>query len=61
MEWLADNWIWLALGAGVLAFLTLGRGGCGMGHEDHSRSDAGSDAVNRPQQPASQGHRHGCC
>lgn len=60
MEWLANNWIWLALGAGVLAFLTLGRGGCGMGHgghEDHPRSDA----VNRPQQPASQGHRHGCC
>lgn len=34
MDWLSQNWIWIALGVGVLFFMTRmgGMGGCGMGH-----------------------------
>lgn len=75
MEWLGSNWVWLALGVGVVAFLAFGRGGCGMGgHEHHQRPKQ----ADRPQDPTplanqgtlsaehaghsgSQQHRHGCC
>jgi hypothetical protein len=61
MEWLGSNWIWLALGAGFIAFLAFGRGGCGMshgGHQDH----AGGQMDVRPgdtARPASQGRLGG--
>ena len=35
MDWLGSNSIWLALGAGALAFFSFGRGGCEMGHGGH--------------------------
>jgi hypothetical protein len=31
-----NSWLWIALGAGVLAFFAFGRGGCGMGHGGHA-------------------------
>ncbi len=75
MEWLGSNWIWLALGAGFVAFFALGRGGCGMGHggDRHegpreTASTTGQSALageharqGGPAQGAGQGHRHGCC
>lgn len=74
MDWLAANWIWLVLGAGVLVFFAFG-GGCGMGHRRHgdrrsdeiegkSRLEAQSPASarggNSDAQPGSRSHRHGC-
>ncbi len=37
MEWLANNWIWLAVGLGALFLLTQ-RGGCGMSHGGNHRN-----------------------
>ncbi len=56
MQWLAQNWIWIALGIGALFFVTRmgGVGGCGIGHSgSHRRSDGGYQnpppaAGNRP-------------
>ena len=73
MEWLGSNWGWLALGAGFIAFLALGRGGCGMGHGGHQdhvggqTDDRPGDATRQANQGALAGeravqpHRHGCC
>ncbi len=37
MEWLSNNWLLVALlAAGGVAFLTVGRGGCGMSHGGHA-------------------------
>lgn len=38
MAWLAQNWIWIALGVGALFFMTR-MGGCGMGRSTGSRDD----------------------
>ena len=56
MEWVSQNWIWIALGFGALVFATRmgGMGGCGMGHSGgHRHHDDGRDtappaAGNRP-------------
>jgi hypothetical protein len=75
MNWFASNWIWLALGIGVLALFRFG-GGCGMSHGGHDhRQRAGDDEYDRPSDAASgvasrgdashaavepRRHRHGC-
>lgn len=74
MDWLAANWIWLVLGAGVLAFFAFG-GGCGMGHRRHGhRRDGEIEGKSQPgaqpsasateghsaPRPGSGAHRHGC-
>jgi hypothetical protein len=41
MNWLSNNWIWLALGVGALAIFGFGRGGCGMGHGGHDHGQQG--------------------
>lgn len=56
MDWLAQNWIWIALGIGAIFFMTRagGMGGCGMGHSGAHHSDHGGHddappaAGNRP-------------
>lgn len=55
MQWLAQNWIWIALGIGALFFMTRmgGMGGCGIGHSGHRREEDGERnappaAGNRP-------------
>lgn len=51
MEWLSNNWIWLVLGVGALAFFARGGGGCGMGHGGHGRrpeSDEGGRETTTP-------------
>ncbi len=52
MEWLGSNWIWLALGAGMLAFMVFGRGGCGMSHGGHGRHHGSEDDRPRETTPA---------
>ena len=53
MEWLAQNWIWIVFGIGVLLLMTRARG-CGMGrssgrHGDGESRDAVPPAIgNRP-------------
>ena len=49
MDWLGNNWIWLAFGAGVLALFASGRGGCGMGHGGHRRHDEAAER-DRPRE-----------
>ena len=57
MNWLAQNWVWIAIGVGFLFLMTRmgGMGGCGMGHSSSSRHshEGGNDtappaAGNRP-------------
>lgn len=57
MNWLAQNWVWIALGIGVLwLFSRAGLAGCGMGaHGSHgkhgdteSRSGGTSDTGESP-------------
>ena len=48
MEWLGNNWIWLALGAGAL-FMAFGRGGCGMGHGSHGHDAHGEGNDRSPR------------
>lgn len=52
MEWLLQNWLWIALGVGALFFM-MRMGGCGMGHSagHHSHeesSDTAPPPANRP-------------
>ena len=36
MQWLSENWIWLAFAVGMLAMMRGGaHGGCGGGHGRH--------------------------
>jgi hypothetical protein len=39
MEWLQSNWVWIALGVGLIAFHIFGHGGHGNSHGGHSRRD----------------------
>ena len=39
MEWLGQNWIWIALAAGAFFFMRR-MGGCGMGHASGHRHSA---------------------
>lgn len=52
MQWLAQNWIWMVLGIGVLFFMTRmgGMGGCGMG-----RSTGHSHGSSNDNPPADRG------
>lgn len=43
MNWIASNWIWLALGVGVLALFAFGRGGYGMSHSGHDHGRRGQE------------------
>ena len=45
MDWLSQNWIWIALVIGgyfLLSRMGMGMGGCGMGHRSHGYGQAGS-------------------
>ncbi len=67
MEWLGSNWIWLALGAGIIVFFAFGRGGRGMRHGSHEHGQQGAidgehaGHAGAPAQAAAPRHRHGCC
>lgn len=52
MNWLIDNWIWIAVALGFLAmhFFGHGHGGHGSGHGRRGHGDANS----RPQSPEAQ-------
>jgi len=42
MEWLAQNWMWLALAGGAMWLMHRGGGACGMhGHSHRPRLDPG--------------------
>lgn len=56
MDWLAQNWIWIALAIGAF-FLVSRAGGCGTGHSRHSHGDEKAAAAAKPAGK----HRHGCC
>jgi YHS domain-containing protein len=57
MQWLSQNWLWIALGIGALIFMTRrgGIGGCGFGH---SRNH-GHDEVSHESTPPVAGSRPG--
>lgn len=49
MDWISQNWIWIAVAAGLIFFMRRGGlAGCGMGHS-HGGGHAGHDA-GRPSQ-----------
>ena len=72
MNWLSNNWIWVALALGFVAFHFFGhrRGGHGNAHQGHhadagadNRSpspDADSDSKRSGEQPPHQHHHHRC-
>lgn len=39
MEWLLQNWIWIAFAAGIFFLMRSGGMGCGMGHGHHGHGD----------------------
>jgi len=63
MQWITDNWIWLALGGGMLAMHLFGHRkgghgqgqakgrGCCAGHQSETKADPESPAKTR-QNPA---------
>jgi hypothetical protein len=72
MDWISQNWLSIALGAGAVFFLSR-MGGCGMSHSgghhrDNARSVAPPPAPGAPGSGNAEGgqeqrrpHRHGCC
>ena len=41
MEWLSQNWIWLAFAVGMVVMMRRGgAGGCCGGHRSHKESEA---------------------
>lgn len=71
MDWITQNWLWIALGVGAVFFMSR-MGGCGMSRSGADRHDGGSNT----EPPASSGtgsagsdqdnqqrrtHQHGCC
>lgn len=73
MDWLASNWIWLALAFGAFVLVARGGASCGMGHggHNHQRRSGGKDDQSRPGETSaakssaddrtrtSVGHSHG--
>jgi hypothetical protein len=57
MEWLSQNWIWLALGIGALFMMSRGArgGGCCGSHGGDDKVEAGKPDAGE----ASVHHRHG--
>ena len=45
MEWLSQNWIWLAFAVGMVVMMRRGGAGgcCGGGHGDHNKRPATED------------------
>ena len=74
MEWLASNWIWIALIVGVVALHRFGHGGHGYGghgHHSHRREARGPEETQTGLSTAKSSsaasdqvgqarHRHGC-
>jgi hypothetical protein len=72
MDWITQNWLWIALGIGAVFFMSR-MGGCGMGHSGgHHHDNGGSTAAPPASGAAGSGesqdgreqrrpHRHGCC
>ncbi len=54
MEWLGQNWLWIALAIGAFFLMTRMGGGCGVGdsrthhHDDDRRDTVPPSAGNRP-------------
>lgn len=75
MDWLSQNWIWLAVGIGIIFFMSrMGMVGCGMGHatghdrgKDGHQNTAAGPLNDRPivsasaVDPKRSRHGHGCC
>ena len=52
MNWLAQNWVWIVVGVGLIWMMRRGgMAGCGMGHSGHG-SERGKDAAPEAQKPA---------
>lgn len=54
MEWLQDNWLWIALGVGFVAIHMFGHGGHQHGHsrrngQDGRDQDSTNDIASEPQ------------
>ena len=69
MDWLSQNWLWIALWIGAVFFMTR-MGGCGMSHAGGHQHDAGGKTEQRggagaggsgPDNQQRQSRRHGCC
>ena len=71
MDWLSQNWLWIALGVGAIFFMSR-MGGCGMSHASGHHHEAGSEAKSPaagapgpagsdPDSQQRRPHRHGCC
>jgi hypothetical protein len=55
MEWLSQNWIWLAFAAVLIFMMRRGGGCCGGGH---GAEDKRPDAKGTQTENGSAGHRH---
>jgi len=54
MEWLSQNWIWLALGIGAVYMMSRG-GGCCASHGSHDQAGTGKPGTGDAGAP----HPHG--
>ena len=61
MEWLAQNWILLALGIGMVVMMRRGgHGGCcgGVGHGGGDKRPAGEESQTKNTVTGAAGHQH---
>lgn len=62
MSWLAENWIWVLLGGGMVAMHLFGHGGhgggCGGGHGNPKKEPAEPAEGTRPTVPADTSGTH---
>ena len=61
MEWLSQNWIWLALGLGAIFMMSRGgRGGCcgGGGHEGGGKRRETEGLPPKETMSSGAGHEH---
>jgi len=51
MQWVIDNWIWIALGVGMIALHMFGHGGHG-GHRKSHRKGSQTNPDSEPEAPS---------
>ena len=53
MNWLAQNWVWIVVAAGLIWMMRRGgMPGCGMGHAHHGGGTSGTDSGIPPAEKA---------